>query len=121
MIRNHIFAILLIICFALQAKASYEPAIALQMAYMSAVSYESILSIEAWNCQYCSKYKINLPKPFFNLTSGIRGFTGYSAPLNAIIVSFKGVDNVNTWILDLKTAKDIYDQCPGCEVSRSFN
>jgi len=88
---------------------------------MSAIAYESILSIEAWNCKYCQQYKISLPKPFLNITSGVRGFTGYSVSLSKIVVSFKGADNVNTFINELKTAKDTYSQCSGCEVSRSFN
>jgi len=68
------------------------------MAYMSAIAYEGVLSIQAWNCKLCSEYKINVPKPFFNLTSGVRGFTGFSVSLNAIIVSFKGADSINTFI-----------------------
>ncbi|XP_031472882.1 lipase [Nymphaea colorata] len=45
------------------------------MAYMSAIAYESVLNVQAWNCKLCQEYKINLPKPFVNLTSGVRGFT----------------------------------------------
>lgn len=78
---------------------------------MSAVSYESVIAIDAWNCKYCQQYKINSPKAFFNLSTGVKGFTGYSAPLSSIIISFKGADNINTFIQDIKTAKTIFDSC----------
>ena len=108
------FAIVLALCLLNPGKAAYSPPIALEMAYMSAVAFESIISIDAWNCKYCQQYKINSPKAFFNASSGVRGFTGYSASLSSIIVSFKGADNINTFIQDIKTQRVTYDACPSC-------
>ena len=101
-------------------KADYSPAVALEMAYMSAIAYENVLAIDAWRCKICDKYKINQPNAFLNLSSGVVGFTGYSASLSAIIVSFRGADNINTFIQDLKTAQSIYEKCENCQVSRNF-
>jgi hypothetical protein len=91
------------------------------MAYMSAIAYESILSIQAWNCKLCQDYKIALPKAFFNLTSGVRGFTGYSSSLSSIVISFKGSDSINAFIDELKVNRSTYDKCEGCEVSKTFS
>lgn len=91
------------------------------MAYMSAIAYQSILSVQAWNCKLCQEYKIALPKSFFNLTSGVRGFTGYSASLSSIVVSFKGSDSINAFIDELKVNRSTYDKCDGCQVSKSFS
>jgi len=68
------------------------------MAYMSAIAYDSAVSVQAWNCKLFQEYKVSLPKVFLNLTSGVRGFTGYSSSLNSVIVSFKGADSINTFI-----------------------
>jgi predicted lipase len=91
------------------------------MAYMSAIAYDSVLNVQAWNCKLFQAYKIALPKSFFNLTSGVRGFTGYSSSLSSIVVSFKGADSISTFIDELKTARVSFDKCPGCEVSKSFS
>jgi predicted lipase len=90
------------------------------MAYLSAIAYENILQIDAWNCKLCQNYKISQPKAFINLTSGVVGYTGYSASLSAIVVVFRGANNINTFIQDLKTTKETYDKCPDCQVSKSF-
>ena len=90
------------------------------MAYLSAISYENILSIDAWNCKLCKNYKISQPNAFLNLSSGVVGYTGYSASLSAIVVVFRGANNINTFIQDLKTAMTSYDKCQGCQVSKSF-
>jgi hypothetical protein len=114
------FLLLLITLFAI-SHCSYQPPVALEMAYLSAIAYDSVISIDSWNCKLCQQYKINLPKTFLNISSGVKGFTGYSVALSKIVVSFKGADNVNTFINELKTARDSYSKCNGCEVSRSFN
>ena len=90
------------------------------MAYLSAISYENPLYIDAWTCKLCSNYKINQPNVFVNLSSGVLGYTGYSASLSAIVVVFRGASNINTFINDLKTAMTDYDKCPNCQVSQSF-
>lgn len=110
-----------LLALILMANAAYSPSVAREMAYMSAIAYDSVLNIQAWNCKLCQEYKIALPKPFVNLTSGVRGFTGYSSSLSSIVVSFKGADSISTFINELKTARETYEKCSGCEVSKSFN
>lgn len=110
-----------ILALIFSANAAYSPSVAREMAYMSAIAYDSVLNVQAWNCKLCQEYKIALPKPFYNLSSGVRGFTGYSSSLSSIVVSFKGADSINTFINELKTARETFDKCEGCEVSKSFN
>ncbi len=55
----------------------YDPPVALQMAYLAAISYESPETINAWSCKYCHLYQVKGPKAFYNSLSGLRGFTGY--------------------------------------------
>lgn len=119
--KNYLIAVLIVfMVLANQSQAAYSPPVALEMAYLSAIAYENILQIDAWNCKLCQNYKISQPKAFINLTSGVVGYTGYSASLSAIVVVFRGANNINTFIQDLKTTKEIYDKCPDCQVSKSF-
>ena len=37
-----------------QVTTAYSPPVAREMAYMSAIAYESVLTIQAWNCKLCS-------------------------------------------------------------------
>lgn len=115
-----LLAILVAILCINPTQAAYSSPVALEMAYMSAIAYENILTIDAWNCKLCSKYKIAQPNAFLNLTSGVVGFTGYSSSLSAIVVSFRGANDINTFIQDLKTAKVEYSKCENCQVSKSF-
>ena len=102
------------------ALCEYSSPIAAEMAHLSAVAYENPLAIDAWSCKLCSKYKINQPNAFVNLSSGVVGFTGYSTSLSAIVVVFRGANDVNTFIQDLKTPMVSYSKCEGCQVSQNF-
>ncbi len=37
---------------------AYDTSVALELAYMSAISYKSVDNIKAWNCDICNKYKL---------------------------------------------------------------
>ena len=113
-------AILVILSLFAASKADYSSPIAREMAYLSAISYENILAIDAWQCKLCQIYKINQPNAFLNLSSGVVGYTGYSVSLSAIVVVFRGTNNINTFIQDLKTAQVSYEKCPSCQVSKDF-
>lgn len=87
---------------------------------MAYVAYQDAASINSWTCGPCSKYKITSPKVFANSTGNIQGFTGYSQSLNAIIVSFRGSQDIKNWIINLDTTKTTYPLCSGCQVHSGF-
>lgn len=57
---------LLLALLALLASAAYTPKTSLELAYMSAIAYESISSIQAWNCTTCKKYPLTDVPMFSN-------------------------------------------------------
>ena len=57
---------------------------------------------------------------FANTTGNIQGFTGYSQSLNAIIVSFRGSQDIKNWLINLDTTKSTYALCSGCQVHSGF-
>ena len=87
-----ITTLLTLAIFAQLAKTDYSPPIAREMAYLSAIAYSNPLAIDSWTCKLCSNYKINQPNAFLNLSSGVVGYTGYSASLSAIVVVFRGAN-----------------------------
>jgi hypothetical protein len=46
-------SLLTILCLILSTEAAYSTAIAREMVYVSAIAYESAVSIQAWNCKLC--------------------------------------------------------------------
>ncbi len=110
------FAVLLLIVGAW----SYSTPLALELAYMSQVSYEDASSIESWSCHFCSKYHIEKPKVFSNSAGGIQGFIGFEKHLKAVIVTFRGSNNIQNWILNINTGRTSYPTCYGCQVHSGF-
>lgn len=113
-----LLAILLLIIYP--AVTSYSPSMALEMGYMSSAAYEAAASIESWSCSYCKKYNVTDVKVFSNSVGGIQGFTGYSHALNAVIVAFRGSNNIQNWILNIDTGRSTYSLCSGCSVHSGF-
>lgn len=91
------------------------------MAYMSSIAYESIASINAWNCGRCGKYPLLNVKAFSNTTGDIQGFTGYSSNLKGIIVAFRGSSNIQNWIINLSFNQIAYSRCTNCKVHNGFH
>ena len=114
-------ALVTILLFIFSIKSSYSPAIALELGYLSGSAYEAAVSIEAWNCSYCHKYPFSDAKVFSNAVSGIQGYTGFSKGLNAVIVAFRGSNNIQNWILNIGTTKSTYSLCSNCAVHTGFN
>lgn len=117
---NSIALLAILLLVVVPAHTSYSPAIALEMGYLAAASYENASSIEAWSCSPCRKYAISEPKVFSNSIGGIQGFTGYSHGLNAIVVVFRGSSNIQNWILNIGTTRSTYPLCSGCSVHTGF-
>jgi predicted lipase len=87
---------------------------------MSSIAYESTASINAWSCGRCGKYPLTNVKAFSIQTGDLQGFTGYSASLNAIVLSFRGSSNIQNWIINLSTNMVSYPKCSNCKVHNGF-
>lgn len=48
------------------------------------------------------------------------GYIGYQPDLNAIIISFRGSEDINNWISDLAVIRVDYPYCDGCSVHQGF-
>lgn len=112
-----IFAILLAI---LGSATAYSTVLALDLGYFSSAAYESAASIESWTCNACKRSKVVDVKVFSNSIGGIQGFTGYSQTLNAVIVCFRGSNNIQNWLINLSTTRSTYSACSGCSVHTGF-
>jgi len=62
--------------------------------------------------------------PTLSFSSGksdsIVGFVGYQPSTNAIIVSFRGSENIQNWITNLSFIRTDYPNCSGCSVHKGF-
>ncbi len=114
-------ALLAVLLFIIiPARATYSSAMALELGYFSGAAYESTASIQSWNCSYCHKYPLSDIKVFSNSVGGIQGFAGFSKGLNAIVVVFRGSNNIQNWILNIGTTKSTYSLCSNCAVHSGF-
>lgn len=112
--------VLTLLCLIVVPNMAYNPILAHELAYMSSIAYESVASINAWNCARCSKYPLINVKAFSNTTGDLQGFTGFSTGLNAIIVSFRGSSNIANWIINLSFNQVTYSRCNNCKVHNGF-
>jgi len=62
--------------------------------------------------------------PTLSFSSGkadsIVGFVGYQANTNAIIVSYRGSENIQNWVTNLSFVRETYPNCDGCSVHKGF-
>lgn len=59
------------------------------------------------------------PKAF--TIGDIQGFTGYSKTSDAIVISFRGSNNIENWIKNIEFAQVGYSRCNNCKVHDGFN
>jgi hypothetical protein len=111
---------LLLLCAFFAAAATYNARLALDLAYMSDIAYESGSSIAAWNCSLCHRFNFTGVKMIYNQTTSVQGFTGYSPVLNAIIVCFRGSMDVKNWIVNLDTLQTDHPACKDCKAHKGF-
>ena len=102
----------------------YDQSISLQMCYMSDISYESMDSIDNWQCTNCSVYNIQDQIGFENTVTDTQGFAGYLPNLNAIVLAFRGTEGE----VDIKTDTNYkrddlteFKQCSRCKIHGGFN
>lgn len=111
-----------IISFALilAMATGYSVIMAHDMAWMSAIAYESAASINAWNCPQCSKYDMKNQKAFFSSVANIQGYAGHLTKDSAILIAFRGSVDFKNWVYNLDTATTSYPSCSGCSVHAGF-
>ena len=114
--RNLLFIVLLSVALA----QSYNQKTSSELAHMSLIAYESVSTINAWNCSKCAQHPLAHVKAFSNSVGDLQGFTGYSSTLNGIVLCFRGSSNIQNWILDLSTNMVNYPGCGNCKVHNGF-
>ena len=102
------------------SSASYDPIIAQELVYMSAIAYENVSSINDWSCDYCKYFKVDNVNAFSNIAGDLQMFAAYSVNLKGIVLAFRGSDNIANWITDLTANKVDYPKCTDCQVHNGF-
>ncbi len=105
-------ALVLIFLSLLIGQQAYSPGVAHELVHMSAIAYESPDRINAWNCESCSQFHLHDTNAFGTFSS--QAFTGYSQRLDAIIISFRGSNNIPNWITNINVLKASYPSCQNC-------
>lgn len=100
--------------------ACYSTLMAHDLAHMSNIAYESLATINAWNCSGCSTYPVKNQKGFFSSAANIQGYAAYFPKENAILVAFRGSVDIKNWIYNIDTASVAYPPCSGCSVHSGF-
>lgn len=111
--------LILLTIFTIWTAAAYSPSIAKQMAYLSSIAYEPVESISSWSCPDCGKYPLLSVKVFRDNSSKLQGYAGYSVD-RGIVVVFRGSDNIENWITNLKAKQIDYSRCTNCKVHDGF-
>jgi predicted lipase len=84
------------------------------------VAYCPKTCLENWSCKTSAHDPLTeVSYIVFNLTQA-PGYIGYSASRNAIIVSFRGSQNIQNWIENLNFEKVPYIYCLRCEIHAGF-
>ena len=101
--------------------AQYSSSIAKQMSFYSDITHCSDTQIISWQCdQLTSEVFAQNPSPFDNPERKTAGFMAFNPSLNAIVIAFRGSENIQNWITNLDFIRTDYDQCYGCSVHKGF-
>ena len=87
---------------------------------MSSIAYESTSTINSWSCKLCKSNPLSHVTAFTNKGGDLQGFTGYSAALEGIVLSFRGSSNIQNWITNLQVGQTTYSKCSSCKVHSGF-
>jgi predicted lipase len=77
-------------------------------------------TIADWSCQNCLDSGYSLTNITVHDNKGSRGFWGFDAKTNSVIVSFRGSNNTINWISNLDTIAVNYPYCDKCLVHAGF-
>jgi hypothetical protein len=97
-----VVAFIFIQIFTYDAKLSYD------LCVMSDITFDDSVNINNWNCTFCKNYEAADVTAFNNKTLEIQGFTAYLKQRNAIVIAFRGSDDIKNWILDFTASQVIY-------------
>ena len=98
----------------------YSKSIAHDLAHIESITYESLATINAWNCSECAKYSFKNQKGFFSSVANIQGLAGYDVKNHAIVIAFRGSVDFKNWLYNLDTISTSYPGCSGCSVHSGF-
>ena len=88
---------------------------------MAASSYCPAPDVLAWDCPPCRATNLSAavaPRIFTEVLTGASGFVGaFGAGGDTLVLSFRGSENLQNWVENLKIAKtDRNMSCAGCKV-----
>lgn len=91
-----------------------------EYAVFASVAYCPRTCLEDWSCKTGAHETVtDVSYIVYNLTQA-PGYIGYSPSKNAIIISFRGSQNVQNWIENLNFEKVPYVFCLRCEIHAGF-
>lgn len=102
-----------------QALTTYDSLLAKKMVYLSSIAYEDPTTITHWSCDDCQTISVHRPI-VFNSGKDLLGFIGVRESDKAIVISFRGTNDVKNCITDADTKKVDYPLCSGCAVHNGF-
>jgi len=92
---------------------------------LAASSYCAAPDVLAWDCPPCRATNLSAavaPRVFSDAFTGASGFVGaFGAGGHTLVLSFRGSENLQNWVENLKIAKtDRNMSCAGCKVHSGF-
>jgi len=57
---------------------------------------------------------------FKSLLVGAQGFAAYNAKTNQIVVAFRGSENIQNWVENVRFVKTDFNRCGNCKVHVGF-
>ena len=106
---------------ALPPERSFDAGRAHLFYKMAASSYCPAPDVLAWDCPPCRATNLSAavaPRIFSEVLTGASGFVGaFGAGGDTLVLSFRGSENLQNWVENLKIAKtDRNMSCAGCKV-----
>ena len=106
---------------ALPPERSFDAGRAHLFYKMAASSYCPAPDVLAWDCPPCRATNLSAavaPRIFTEVLTGASGFVGaFGAGGDTLVLSFRGSENLQNWVENLKIAKtDRNMSCAGCKV-----
>jgi hypothetical protein len=92
-----------------------------EVAYCGDVSGEPSYMDRNYNTnQYTSTFECAAYVHSDNSAQSTRGYVGVQPNVNAIIVSFRGSEDLTNWLTNIDAIRVTYDKCDGCSVHSGF-
>lgn len=101
------------------ARASnYDDTTAQGLAYLAAAAYCDPGPVQGWSCLACTKSPITVSNAIFLQDSTLTNFAycGTDESDGSVVLSYRGSDDIQQWINNLKVDKIPFAGCSGCNV-----